>query len=808
MKTKLFLITLLIITFFANAQEKSNYLGPYIFDLPDVDGNINFSSEYYDGQEWFFIMSCGQSNVYFGPLTISDEGRIQKMASHKSWHTGYWFESGMNEMFLNTVVFNQKLYVFYFLPDLIHYPQGLLKYSRITKESDHHVTNAEGLNFIPNHNMAAVAVEDTLYLFFAENSTGHLKYFRGIPTENSDIIQWLSNDPISLSDAVGEPLTSVGNVAACTYFTRDNKERIMLLYPSEKFNSVANRLEFYAGIGTKFTYSHNIPSCTQIPGDNSAYYVSLAQGTVNGGWTKKYIMQFAYVTKGDDLNERNNDIRMFRNEFDLTTGTYIVWWEILPQWSQPYPMAPDFMEYYIPDTITNVIRKYLYLAYSYPGTIHYNGRAIQWESDLLKRMGSVTECSPDFLKEELWHLICVVEGPPPFPFNGWTMKDLWNENKWPPSQFTYGQTTTYTVGSNTIYKKTEEASGGFGPIKGGFKRSMQHNNHNSTTDITTLSITTKIQPPYDSTESEGFMVSFYDGPSLKRTQWKLHDYNGDTLNTDHSLFLFNFTQPQLHPELTSLEDYSNSPRFDDLYTYEGRGVEYFSGIKSKVQTEFSEYITGGVTQEGTIEFDTLYSNTTEMTKTINVGIDAKYKIFEFQAGHEIELEYTTENNTENKKGFQLEYKLPAPKNTDDSCITNFTTTAYLMETTDSTAYFLPDGFKKYRPLFITWEVSEIDSGMFHEFIDEQAFVEKYKFNFFPNPTFDNCYINYTLPGNSDVQLILFNAMGQQQELLINKNQYRGQHQAHFSVSEFSAGLYFYKLRIGQDILEGKFMVVH
>ena len=232
---KLLLIILVIITSFANAQDESTYL-QYYFKTLDINTPYSYSSEYFDGKVWFFV--AGMDEVYYHPMSVSDEGKLEDMDNYTKFCP---VMPELEILRLNTVVFNQKLYLFYFNA-FWPYPDGCLWYTRIKEDGHYHLLKAEDLNFTPEHEhkMAAVAVEDTLYLFYTEKHTGYLKYFKGIPTENNDEIQWLSDNPTELTDSTGTPLKSVGNVAACTYFTPDNKERIMLLYPSEKFNDAPN----------------------------------------------------------------------------------------------------------------------------------------------------------------------------------------------------------------------------------------------------------------------------------------------------------------------------------------------------------------------------------------------------------------------------------------------------------------------------------------------------------------------------------------------------------------------------------------
>ncbi len=800
MKSKTIIIGLLLLSSTLLAQEKTSSYVSYTIDTGDdyyVDA-LSYSTTYYDGKVWFFQLIPWE--ICFTSMSIDEDGHINNMSSYHKIGIDYL---GFTTERLNSAVFNQKLYLFYY-NDLDPIGEGSLHYTRITTDGGHHVHKSTDLNITPNHKhkMSAVVSGDTLYLFYV-NIHEHIQYIKGLPKDDSDEINWLSNDPITLVDSTGAYLVSYGNVAAATYFTPENEEKILVVYPSKKTSSTQNDIIFYSGTGDNFEYHHKKPSSGSPSGDNSAYYVSLMQGTLKGAHPKAYVMQTVYTTKGEGPMKRET-VRMFRNEFDLTNGTYEWGWEELPKWGGTgFTMAAEFMEFYVPDGNTKEIRKFMYLLYNDDWASH--AKVLQWESDLLKMTGSVTEFSPEFLKEELWHLICVVEGPPPFVLNGWTMEELWDGNKYPPSSFIYGQESTHTVGSNTVYKKTIEASGGFGPINGGFKRSMQHNNHDSDTDITTLSVITPIKPPVDSAESTGLMWSFYDAPSLTRTQWRLHDYNGDTLYTDHSLFLFNFTQAQLKVVKTPFTEYSKSPRLNDIYSYEGRNVAYFPGVQSTIQTELAEDIAGGVEQTQTIDFDTLYTNTTTKTKTINVGIDAKYKIFSLQAGYKAEVEYTTENNTENNHGFQLTYNNPIPKAFHDtSNVLSFNAVAYLMNTTDSSAYFLPEGFKNYRPLFITWEVNSIQHGEYLESVNENiANIDKYNFSNYPNPCSFQSIFTYSLSNKSFVKLLVYNAFGQKITMPVNEYQIGGKQQLEFNTSTLSNGVYYYRLMIDKDVISGK-----
>jgi flagellar hook assembly protein FlgD len=67
-------------------------------------------------------------------------------------------------------------------------------------------------------------------------------------------------------------------------------------------------------------------------------------------------------------------------------------------------------------------------------------------------------------------------------------------------------------------------------------------------------------------------------------------------------------------------------------------------------------------------------------------------------------------------------------------------------------------------------------------------------------------INYQLPMTSDVELSVYNLLGQKVATLVNERQNAGQHQVKWDASEFSNDVYYYQLVAG-DYREVKKMVL-
>ena len=78
---------------------------------------------------------------------------------------------------------------------------------------------------------------------------------------------------------------------------------------------------------------------------------------------------------------------------------------------------------------------------------------------------------------------------------------------------------------------------------------------------------------------------------------------------------------------------------------------------------------------------------------------------------------------------------------------------------------------------------------------------------YPNPFNPSTIISYSLPENSNVQLTIYNILGNKVTTLINKEQNAGKHEVEFNPSlvkgGMSSGIYFYTLRTGGSLLTKK-----
>ena len=68
---------------------------------------------------------------------------------------------------------------------------------------------------------------------------------------------------------------------------------------------------------------------------------------------------------------------------------------------------------------------------------------------------------------------------------------------------------------------------------------------------------------------------------------------------------------------------------------------------------------------------------------------------------------------------------------------------------------------------------------------------------YPNPFNPTTMINYQLPMTSDVELSVYNLLGQKIATLVNESQRAGNHQVGWDASNQASGVYYYQIRAGE-----------
>jgi hypothetical protein len=78
---------------------------------------------------------------------------------------------------------------------------------------------------------------------------------------------------------------------------------------------------------------------------------------------------------------------------------------------------------------------------------------------------------------------------------------------------------------------------------------------------------------------------------------------------------------------------------------------------------------------------------------------------------------------------------------------------------------------------------------------------------YPNPFNPSTEIKFGLPESSDVNLRVFNSLGEEVDVLVNQNLGAGTYTYRFDASKFSSGIYFYTLQAGDQIISKKMTLI-
>ena len=70
---------------------------------------------------------------------------------------------------------------------------------------------------------------------------------------------------------------------------------------------------------------------------------------------------------------------------------------------------------------------------------------------------------------------------------------------------------------------------------------------------------------------------------------------------------------------------------------------------------------------------------------------------------------------------------------------------------------------------------------------------------FPNPYNPSTTIQYVIKERSSVELVLFDVLGREVEVLVNEEQDAGFYKVNFNAGRLASGIYFYRLQAGSFV---------
>jgi hypothetical protein len=118
---------------------------------------------------------------------------------------------------------------------------------------------------------------------------------------------------------------------------------------------------------------------------------------------------------------------------------------------------------------------------------------------------------------------------------------------------------------------------------------------------------------------------------------------------------------------------------------------------------------------------------------------------------------------------------------------------------------LGDGITSFGPAFIT---GTIFYGITTDIFDGEQITptDIHSIINYPNPFNAHTTIRFVLPKSQDIELVIYDLLGRQIEVLIDEPMEAGVHTITYDASALSSGVYFYRLRAG-DAVETRRMVL-
>ena len=100
-------------------------------------------------------------------------------------------------------------------------------------------------------------------------------------------------------------------------------------------------------------------------------------------------------------------------------------------------------------------------------------------------------------------------------------------------------------------------------------------------------------------------------------------------------------------------------------------------------------------------------------------------------------------------------------------------------------------------LFFVFGTLQLSAGNKGQLLDYRGNPDKFELNQnYPNPFNPTTQLSYNLKTDGEVKLTVFNLVGQSMRVLVDGFQTAGYYEVTFDANELPAGIYLYKLQVG------------
>jgi hypothetical protein len=173
----------------------------------------------------------------------------------------------------------------------------------------------------------------------------------------------------------------------------------------------------------------------------------------------------------------------------------------------------------------------------------------------------------------------------------------------------------------------------------------------------------------------------------------------------------------------------------------------------------------------------------------------------------VALTWTTATET-NNLGFEIERKIIQSESSGEWITIGFREGRGT--TTEIQNYQFTDNISDIQATSLSYRLKQIDYDGSYEYSDEVKVENPAPTDFalhqnYPNPFNPVTTIRYSLPIQAQVELIIYNTLGESVTQLVNEEKEAGRYEVKFSASALPSGIYFYRIQVYAPGRAGSFV---
>ena len=483
--------------------------------------------------------------------------------------------------------------------------------------------------------------------------------------------------------------TQVKGIAACTFLKDNEPDLVYIMYGMVTVHGNIWTGHYLWGNGQIEGIKKQIKH-PQLANSNS---LAVVQGSTNGGTIGNVVQLFS-----SDSKARR------KQEFTVSNSA----------WHAPEILSGEYISKYVTGNLsafqhfTNTgddeLKQSIWLLFTYNGWTGESAYAATWTSDQLKLIKKHKPQDVDERNKELWCLLGVVEGPPPYVLNGQKFFEK-------VSDFTFkysekDETSTRiesSLGAYISFGGKGKDVGDFG-AGGGISGELTALSECKSTETVTLGL---VKYP---DLNKSCAIEIYLKPTVIRKDYEIQDYKGNSLN----IHVYAFSVSQWSPDYFQKDlaqwppNPANSEKLvtSDITSWLSR----MTSVPSCADDHDGSYINRTVTwiesSEASFNFEKAQIEMNSDKYKVSFMMSAGAKDI-FDIGVNCTGSITTSHQTTigQSIGFTLRY--PAPRNGEASDVRKVGLRVLLIKPREgqiNKCYWIPENRKDQRPWCLCWSI--------------------------------------------------------------------------------------------------------